>query len=433
MENPVFTPNTATAPAPLPSATNQSPMSNFLAPSINPTITQTTQNQTTAPDWYNNFLSGLAQSGQTAINQGGVAGASPLQSMAYNAAPSAVTAGQGTTNAAVESAANVAGTPTSSLINQYMDPYTNSVINSIGQLGTRQYNELLAPAANAAAVGSGQFGSTRGQTVQADVARDVANNITAQQAQALNTQYNNAIAAAQNQQNLGLNAATTLGNLGSSQQSQGVAGLNALSTLGGQQQTTEQAQLNYPITALQNYAQLMSGLNIPTGVSQAVTGPAGSGQMGPSPLTQIAGLGTSLGTLLTTPTSLFGGTSGGTLGSSLGNYLGIGNSTNTAVPDTGMPSSTNVAGSDSSGRAVYGNATSGYTYNDGSQASAPTQGVPISAGGTSLGPTNTGDLNISTGINNSPTYDNSLSNTGLSYSGTGLSYQPPTTDQTPTE
>jgi len=422
MANPVYTPTTATAPAPLPSATNQSPMSSFLAPSINPTITQTTQNQTTAPDWYNNFLAGLAQSGQTAINQGGVAGASPLQSMAYNAAPSAVTAGQGTTNAAVASAANVAGTPTSSLIDQYMDPYTNSVINSIGQLGTRQYNELLAPAANAAAVGSGQFGSTRGQTVQADVARDVANNITAQQAQALNTQYNNAIAAAQNQQNLGLNAATTLGNLGSSQQAQGVAGLNALSTLGGQQQTTAQAQLNYPITALQNYAQLMSGLNIPTGVSQSVTGPAGSGQLGQSPLTQIAGLGTSLGSLLTTPTSLFGGTSGGTLGSVLGNAIGIGGGSNTPVPETGMPSSTNIAGSDSSGRAVYGNPTSGYTYNDGSQASPPTQGVPISAGGTSLGPT--GDTNISTGINNGSPYDNSLS-------GTGLSFQSPVTDQNP--
>ena len=397
-------------------------------PTVNPTISQTTAAQTTAPDWYNNFLSGLASSGQQAVQQGGAAGPSTLQTAAYNQAPTAITAGQPALNMATQSAANVAGTPTSSLVNQYMDPYTNSVINSIGQLGTTQYNELLAPAANAAAVGSGQFGSTRGQTVQADVARDVSNNITAQQAQALNTQYNNAIAAAQNQQNLGLNAATTLGNLGSSQQSQGVAGLNALSTLGGQQQTTAQANLNYPITALQNYAQLMSGLNIPTGVSQAVTGPAGSGQTGPSPLTQIAGLGTSLGTLLTTPTSLFGGTSGGTLGSSLGNYLGIGNSTNTAVPATGMPSSTNVAGSDSSGRAVYGNATSGYTYNDGSQASAPTQGVPISAGGTSLGPTGTGDLNISTGINDSP-----IPPTGINDSPTPPSaiwYQPPTADQT---
>ena len=279
-------------------------------PTVNPTISQTTAAQTTAPDWYNNFLSGLASSGQQAVQQGGAAGPSTLQTAAYNQAPTAITAGQPALNMATQSAANVAGTPTSSLVNQYMDPYTNSVINSIGQLGTTQYNELLAPAANAAAVGSGQFGSTRGQTVQADVARDVSNNITAQQAQALNTQYNNAIAAAQNQQALGLNTANTLGNLSNQASSQGISGLNALSGLGAQQQATTQAQLNYPMTALQNYGQLMSGLNIPTGTTQTTTGPAGSGQLGPSALSQILGVGSTLGSISNT-----------SLGTGLGNYL----------------------------------------------------------------------------------------------------------------
>jgi len=265
----------------------------IMNPQINPTVTQTQTAQTTAPDWYSNFLSGLATSGQTAVNQGGIAPASTLQNMAYSNAPTAINAGAPALQQATTAAGNVASTPTSSLIDQYMNPYTQSVVKSIGDLGTQQFREFTDPSVTSYGVATGQFGGSRAQDIRAKAARDAAMNITAQQTQAMNTGYNNALTAAQNQQNLGLNSANVLGNLSSQAQSQGIGGLNALSTLGAQQQTLSQAERNYPMTSLQNYANLISGLNVPTGTSQTVTGPAGSGQTQQSVLNQILGLGTS--------------------------------------------------------------------------------------------------------------------------------------------
>lgn len=265
----------------------------ILDPTLNSNATQTQTSQTTAPDWYSNFLSGLATSGQQAVNQGGIAPASTLQNMAFQNAPTAINAGQPALQQATQTATNVANTPTSSMIDQYMNPYTNSVVKSIGDLGAQQFREFTQPAMTSAGVATGQFGGSRAQDIQAKAARDAAMNITAQQAQAMNTGYQNAVTAAQNQQNLGLNSATALGNLSSQAQAQGIGGLNALSGLGAQQQTLEQQKMNYPMTSLQNYANLMSGLNIPTGSTQSVTGPAGSGQLQTSALNQILGMGTS--------------------------------------------------------------------------------------------------------------------------------------------
>ena len=87
-----------------------------------PDVKTTTATQTTAPAWYNNFLSGLAGSAQSAVQQGGVAGFSPLQEQVFGAAPGAVQAGQGALGTAVSTATDVANTPTMSMINQYMNP-----------------------------------------------------------------------------------------------------------------------------------------------------------------------------------------------------------------------------------------------------------------------------------------------------------------------
>lgn len=270
-------------------------------PTINPTVTQTQTSQTTAPDWYNNWVSGLATQGQEAIRQGGVAPASALQTQAFTSAPSALTASQPTMNQAIQSATNVQNTPTSSLINQYFDPYVDRVVKSIGELGSQNFYNFIDPAMTSAAVAGGQFGSSRAQNVQATAAKNAALGIAGQQAQALNTGWQKALEAAQNQQTLGLNTAKTLGDLSSSQQTQSISGLDALSKLGAQQQTLEQQKLNYPMTSLQNYANLLSGLTIPTSTSQSVTGPAGQGQMSPSVLSQILGLGTSGMALWNTP------------------------------------------------------------------------------------------------------------------------------------
>ena len=238
-----------------------------------PDVKTTTATQTTAPAWYNNFLSGLAGTGQTAVEQGGVAGFSNLQNQVFGAAPQAVQAGQGALGTAVGTATDVANTPTMSMISQYMNPYTQQVIGEVGRLGQQNWENKIAPGATAGAVGSGQFGSTRGMNVYGNLAREVNRDITGQQGTLLSSGFNDALKAAQAQQTLDLQAAQQLGQLSGQQYTQGTGGLDVLSKLGAQQQALEQAKLNYPMSALGQVSNLIKGYTVPTSVTQSYTGP----------------------------------------------------------------------------------------------------------------------------------------------------------------
>jgi hypothetical protein len=264
-------------------------MANLLQGSALPNITTTQTASTTAPDWYNQFLSGLSTSGQAAVNTGGIAGASGLQTAAYNAAPTAINAGLPTLDQAKDVATGAAGAPD---INQFMNPYMTGVVDEIGRLGQKNFTDILAPNAVAGAAGSGQFGSRRGMEVYGDVARDSARTTTGQQATALSTGFDNAIKAALQKQQNETQAGNLLGTLSGQDYTQNVGGLDVLSRLGAQEQATSQAALNYPITAQQNYANILRGFTVPTTQSQTFTGPI-PGAYSNSPLSQIAGLGLS--------------------------------------------------------------------------------------------------------------------------------------------
>jgi hypothetical protein len=269
-------------------------------PTLNPLATTTQTTSTTAPDWYNSMLSSYATQGQNAVNTGGIAGPSALQTQAYTTAPTAITAGQPALTSATNIATGAANAPN---IEQFMNPYQSRVVDEIARLGQRQFNELLAPAATAGAAGSGQFGSRRGMQVYGNVARDVAGDILGKQSGALQAGYSDAVKAALNEQQIQNQAAQTLGQLSGQAYTQGIGGLDVLSKLGAQQQATEQAKLNYPMTALQNYANIMRGFNVPTTVSQTTTQPAGQGQLAPSPLTQIKDIIGALGSSANTKIS----------------------------------------------------------------------------------------------------------------------------------
>ena len=100
--------------------------------------------------------------------------------------------------------------------------------------------------------------------------------------------------------------------------------MKALSDLGGIQQAYEQAKIEAPTVRAQNVAQILRGYTYPTTTEQTYTGPAQVYQ--PSPLAQIAGLGSLLGAAFNTPqgggkpfgmqaidflSKQFGGSSGG--------------------------------------------------------------------------------------------------------------------------
>lgn len=272
-------------------------MADLFQGSALPNVSTTQTQQTTAPDYYSNYLSNLASQGQTAAQNAQYVGPTGLQNQAFSQVAQNVGNYQPYLNQAASLTGQAAQGPN---VNQFMNPYTQDVVNQIGVLGQRNIQENLAPQATAGAVGTGQFGSQRGAQVLGNTLRDAATNITAQQQQALQQGYTQALQAAQNQQQLGLSAGSQLANLAGQQQNLGLQDVNALSTLGAQQQQIAQNQQLFPLQNLTTESNIMKGLTVPTSVSSQYSGPM-PGAYQASPLQQIAGLGSTLQGLYSNP------------------------------------------------------------------------------------------------------------------------------------
>lgn len=196
-------------------------------------------------------------------------------------------------------------------IDTYMNPYMDSVLNRIGELGNRTLQEQILPGITDQMIGAGQFGGTRQAEMMGRAVRDAMGEISAQQSAALQSGWNTAQSAAANdlsrfaglagtagqlgtaQQGALASAASQFGNLGSTlgqmtqadqsalanigaqtgslyntdtanqqglagalaslaqqQQSMGLAGANAVTAVGNQQQANQQQNLD---VAYQNY------------------------------------------------------------------------------------------------------------------------------------------------------------------------------------
>lgn len=304
---------------------------------------------TTTPQFYTDYLNNVAGRATAGANAAQYVGASPLQTQAFtgvaqnvgNYQPALTAAGanyNAAANTDITGAANPylrAGTTTSGLtqanpylqagtssaaplISDYMNPYTSSVVDQIRLANQQNIAQNLSPAITSGAVGSGQFGSARGANALALGISNANIGALGLQNQALQTGYQNALAAAQQQRLNQLNAGQTAGtlqgqfntnqttagqvagntaaqeaaartaaatgmtNLGQQQQQSGLADVNALATLGGQQQTIAQNKELFPLDVAGKQMAALSGAQIPTTTMQTMTG---------SPLSAIAGLG----------------------------------------------------------------------------------------------------------------------------------------------
>lgn len=290
-----------------------------------PNIT-TTQNQvTSAPSWYTDYLSDLAKGVTAGVSGASYANAQPLQTAAFEKAATTTNTYPGYFTQALQATSNVGGTDITqaatpggqSRIEQFMNPYTTQVVDALGALGQRNIQQFLAPQATASAVGTGQFGSKRGAEVLGQAINTGLQNTQAAQSQALQAGYTEALRAAQADQAQKLGAAAQYGSLATAGQAANLADINALATLGGQQQTINQNAELFPLTAANLGAQALRGYNVPTSVSNTYTGPI-PGAYAASPLQQIAGLGSIIGGVSTTP---FGKSIGSGLTSMFNNYM----------------------------------------------------------------------------------------------------------------
>jgi hypothetical protein len=263
-----------------------------------PTITQTEQKQAVLPEFYTNYLQDIANIGTNAVQQGGVAGFSPLQQQAFQMAPNAAFSGAQTAGDAASLLGASGTTAAPSMVGAYMNPYTTNVVDEMARLQNQNVQRSVLPALRGAGVGSGGFGSTRQANVTGQTLAEMQRNLTGQQYGALNTGYNTAMSAAQADLTRQLQAGQGLGNVSQEQYQIGTGGLKTLSDLGAQQQALGQKQLDYPMIQAQNLGKLFQGLNIPAGETTQKVGPGAGGQYSLSPLQQITGLASTVGGMM---------------------------------------------------------------------------------------------------------------------------------------
>lgn len=328
-----------------------------------------TTSQTILPDWYTKYATDLLASQQAlaaqpmATFQGPrVAGFTPDQTagadMTKSAAGAFQPALQAGTNALTQ-AAGLAGSATTGEnanlginsaapylakaagsaadVSAYMDPYIGSVVNRIGDLGTRNLTENLLPAIEGRYIGAGQFNGSGKMTDTARAIRDVSADVLAQQNSALSEGYKAAQGASladlarygslgatagqlgNAQQNTLLNAAGVLGNTGSSlantgslAQSLGLTGANAVTGVGDKQQQLNQTNLDvaysdflrqqgYPQEQINKMLSTFQGVStgIPTATQETGIVPTGTSvDYKPSTASTIASTLTGLGGLL---------------------------------------------------------------------------------------------------------------------------------------
>ena len=255
-------------------------------------LLQSSQTQaTTAPQYFTDYLTGLAQAGasQAGVNAQGqydpttgaqYVGAQPLQQQAFQMAGQNVGQFQAPItqaeqlatqagNTSITGAAqpylagasqsgglqaavpylNQATQSPAELAQQYMNPYINTAVQSMSDVAQRNIRNNLTPQATAAAVGSGQFGSQRGAQVQGQVTANAEQDLNTQIQQLLASGYGQALQAgtAQNA-NLG-QLGSTAGNLGQQQ-------ANLLGQLGSTAATAATNQGQLQNTSAQNLGAL---------------------------------------------------------------------------------------------------------------------------------------------------------------------------------
>lgn len=309
-------------------------------------VTSTAASATGVPDWYSEYIRGIAGKGVELAGQQdaaptpqqAIAGFTPDQIQAFqqvrdnqgswrpmfgqaqgalSQAQGAATGAAGAANAAV--AGPSANWTDQGTMDKYMSPYTSSVVNEIARLGNQNFNENIMPQINASMIGSGQFGSTRNADVLSRAGRDVQQNISGQQASALESGYatagnlfnqdanrtqqqqsmqgQTALAGGQLSATTGLAAGQQLGALGQATQAAGLADAQALQASGQQQQQLNQlgldtdynnmiARQNAGWSNLNNLNTIVRGAQLPTTQTAINNGPL-TRTFSPSPLSTL--------------------------------------------------------------------------------------------------------------------------------------------------
>ena len=283
------------------------------------------QTATDTPEWYSDYTQGLigkanaiAAEPYQKYNYPRISGFSNLQNQAFAETPNVAKSyepglnqamgftQQGGYGSALDAASpylNQAANTIPKVIGDYMNPYSSSVVDRIGELSKRQLSENIIPTIQSQFIGGGSFGGSRSGEALGKSMRDLQESTMAQQAQTLERGYTQAGQMAQADQarmaQLGqlsgalsnqdyarqLQAGEQLGRQSALQQSLGLNALSAMEGVGQQQQNQQQRSLDlayqdflqqrdYPREQIAFLNNAIRGLQIPTRTYTESFGPA---------------------------------------------------------------------------------------------------------------------------------------------------------------
>jgi len=253
-------------------------------------ITTVKSTQDTVPQYVTDYQQDIINLGKNAVQQGGVANLSPLTQQAMNMAPQVAFAGATSAGTGQDLLTQAGYTGSNQIVQNYMNPYTKNVVDEMARLSNKNQRENIMPALDAGSIATGNFGSGRMANVQGQTLADIQAALTGQQYGALSKGYTDAMSAASNDLNRGVQAGSALNNTAQIQNAIGTSGLKSMADLGGLAQTNEQAKLDYPMAQASKFSELMRQQDIPKGQTGATTAPGSQGQYGMSGLQEMIAL-----------------------------------------------------------------------------------------------------------------------------------------------
>lgn len=252
-----------------------------------PDVTITQTKTQTAPEYYTDYLSGLAGVGEDYLSKTGkelIAGYDPLQTAGYDK----VTAGAGAYASPLSSAqkniGEVAGGIDVDRISEFMNPYQKNVVEEMERQAQQQLQRSILPTLKAGFVGSGGLGGQRYAGALGQALADVQADLTGKTYGALSSGYKDALNAALQEAQTRTQASNVQGNLAEMAQRLGLGESEALRKAGAEKQAYEQALLNAPLTTATNVSGLMRGYTIPTEQTDVYFGPQQASYYQKSPL-----------------------------------------------------------------------------------------------------------------------------------------------------
>jgi hypothetical protein len=296
-------------------------MAGLFEGSAPPDITTTTTKQQSAPQYLTDYLTNLAQVGQSQLGTPGVdaagkptmtalsgeeliasrpdyltnltSGIDPATGKPYTAGQlpglGALSRYQTPLDEALKAGQSAMGVDAAD-ISKFYNPYQQQVIDEMQKQSDINLQRSVLPGLKALGIGAGQFGSSRMGNIGGQALADIAAKLQAQQTEARSKGFETALDAALKEQQQQSGAATALSGLGSQEQQAAKSSLGVLSDLGTQQLEYDQSKIEAPLTRAANVAALLRNYQFPLSSTDTYKGPLQSAGYGPSTLDKIGSL-----------------------------------------------------------------------------------------------------------------------------------------------